>query len=402
MKKRSSNLSVFVFYALIILTILFVLSNSLTSGFLARYLSTDSSGDNARVAKWEILFNGDDEFNVNIPSYHLENGSKGEWGLDISNKSETLAKIASESSIKLKLYSTSFHADHHHDSWDFLEDANHQVIDNPINFKIYIYNCSLEELKDTYFENGVFKPELLEPGISIEERLLLDTNSTNLKFEMNIDSGIICHEASIDIGNLGETFNLAIGNGNACIKVLWSVESTDDSYSYKESFKSYHLIKMDEYNKNIYGGIVQYQGTDLIDLSSTSLTDAQINSYLDTNSYNISGTKYIIAYKLYDAFEYLIYSSSLGGEVMITLTDADVTYLKKCTQLSQEEKSILEARTNVNVTSVDMLEKYIEKIECKSYLEFLEEKKAFEAAIGYLGLELECMISLNLRVEQIN
>lgn len=402
MKKRSSNLSIFVFYALIILTILFVLSNSLTSGFLARYLSTDSSGDNARVAKWEIQFNGDDEFNVEIPSTHLENGSKGEWGLDITNKSETLARISSESNIKLRLYSPGFHAEHHHETWDFLEDTNGQVIDNPISFKIYIYNCSLEELKDTYFENGVFNPTLLEPGISIEERLLLDTNTTELKFEMNVDSGLICHEAIIDIGDLGETFNLAIGNGNACVKVLWNVESTDDSYSYKEDFKSYHLIKLDEYNKNIYGGIVQYQGTDLIDLTLSNLTDTQISNYLEVNSYNISGIKYVIAYKLYDAFEYLIYSSSLGGEVMITLTADDVTYLKKCTQLSQEEKSILEARTNVDVTSVEMLEKYIEKIECKSYLEFLDEKKAFEAAIGYLGLDLECRISLNLRVEQID
>ena len=106
---KSNNSKVFVFYTLMILTILFLISNCLTSGLLAKYVSSDSASQTINVASWKIDFKDNDELNTDIPSTHLENGSKGEWGLDIINASEVGAKLSESSSVKLRLYSPNFH-----------------------------------------------------------------------------------------------------------------------------------------------------------------------------------------------------------------------------------------------------------------------------------------------------
>ena len=87
---------------------------------------------------------------------------------------------------------------------------------------------------------------------------------------------------------------------------------------------------------------------------------------------------------------------------MITLENLEGKYIKKCTELTEAEKALVEARTNVGASSVVTLEKYVEKLEYLSYVDFLAEKTAFEEASGYLGLGLEIRISLNLRVEQLD
>ena len=60
MKKRADKLSSIVFCVLITLIVLLAISNYLTSGLYARYLSFGDSGDDARVAKWEINFKDKD------------------------------------------------------------------------------------------------------------------------------------------------------------------------------------------------------------------------------------------------------------------------------------------------------------------------------------------------------
>lgn len=399
--KNSNNAKVFVFYTLVIMTILFLLTNCLTSGLLAKYVSRDSVSETVTVALWEIDFKGNDELNTSIPSTHLENGSKGEWGLNITNKSEVSAKMSESSFVKLRLYSPNFHADHYHDSWDFLHDANEEFIDNPINFKIYAYNCSLEILEENYLNNGVFDNSVQVEGMNVQQHLILDTATTNIHFEMILVNGIICYEGIIQIGDLGENFLLLHSTGNMCIRVVWDVTAPEGSYTAKNEFKSYHLIETANYDSSIYAGVVTKESDVLISLSEDSLSSEQISTSVNTNSYTISNKSYVIAYKEYDAFEYLIYSSSLGGEAMITLEDLEGTYIKKSTELNETEKAEVEARTNVGASDVDTLEKFVEKLEYLSYIDFLEEKAAFEEATGYLGLGLEIRISLNLKVEQV-
>jgi len=401
MNKRNSNLSVFVFYTLIIMTVLFLILNCLTSGLLAKYISTDSLNETVTVASWEIDFEDNDELNTNIPSTHLENGSKGEWALDIINKSEVTAKMSENSSVKLRLYSPSFHSDHHHDEWDFLHDANGDVIDNPINFKIYAYNCSLDVLEENYLRDGVFDNSVQLEGMNVQQILILDTDITNIEFEMILVKDLICYEAVIEIGNLGEGFVLEHTDGSMCMRVVWDVTAPDSTYTAQDEFKSYHLIETSNYDSSIYSGVVTRESDVLINLSDESLNQEQISTAVNNNSYTIDDKSYVIVYKEYDAFEYLIYSSSLGGEAMITLQDVEGTYIKKSTQLNETEKAEVEARTNIGASNVDTLQKFVEKLEYKSYIGFLEEKAAFEEATGYLGLGLEITISLNLKVEQV-
>lgn len=401
MNKRNSNLSLFVFYTLIIMTVLFLILNCLTSGLIAKYISTDSLNETVTVASWEIDFEDNDELNTNIPSTHLENGSKGEWALDIINKSEVTAKMSENSSVKLRLYSPNFHPDHHHDEWDFLHDTNGDVIDNPINFKIYAYNCSLDVLEENYLRDGVFDNSVQLEGMNVQQILILNTDITNIEFEMILVKDLICYEAVIEIGNLGEGFVLEHTEGSMCMRVVWDVTAPDSAYTAQDEFKSYHLIETSNYDSSIYSGVVTRESDVLINLSDESLNQEQINTAVNNNSYTIADKSYVIVYKEYDAFEYLIYSSSLGGEAMITLQDVEGTYIKKSTQLNETEKAEVEARTNIGASNVDTLEKFVEKLEYKSYIGFLEEKAAFEEATGYLGLGLEILISLNLKVEQV-
>ena len=79
-----------------------IVSFLVTSTILARYLSDGSQGDQARVAKWDIDFNDGTSFNSIISSTHLESGSTGEWGLEIENNSEVLAKFEEDSKEKPK------------------------------------------------------------------------------------------------------------------------------------------------------------------------------------------------------------------------------------------------------------------------------------------------------------
>ena len=54
MKKRTNKLSSLVFYALIAMIVLLAITNYLTTGLYARYLSYGAASDEARVAVWNI------------------------------------------------------------------------------------------------------------------------------------------------------------------------------------------------------------------------------------------------------------------------------------------------------------------------------------------------------------
>ena len=103
-KKKSVDLTTFAFAALIIFSLLFVLTNYLTSGLLAKYISKDSSDDDGQVAKWEINFDDSSILNTYVSPTYLDYGSYGEWILDIENSSEVAAELTQSSEIVLKLY----------------------------------------------------------------------------------------------------------------------------------------------------------------------------------------------------------------------------------------------------------------------------------------------------------
>ena len=366
---ENKKISKYIFRLFSVMIFALLLSFIVTSSIFARYLSGDSSGDQARVAKWDIDFNDGTSFNSIINSTHLESGSSGAWGLDITNKSEVLAKFNDDSNLKIRLQSPDFHLDHEHNSWDFLVDNEHNHIDNPINFKAYMYNCSLAELEAL---NGDMS------GIEVVEIFDTKNNSSELDFHMHIDQGELYFDCVVNIGkklNVNDKFLLENGSGKACLKIFWQVDKMMDAVSTNDTFKSYVLVEESQYSKTKYDGKTE-------------------------NLISIGSKHYVIAYNLHDYFEYLIYTSSLGGEVMVTFTDSlGKDYVRRCTKLSDVEKNSLLART-ANVNTIDEANRYLELLEYQEFNKFLQIQSNYSKTTGYLSLGLECRIILDLRIEQ--
>ena len=368
---KNEKLSKLIYRVLSIMVFSLTVCFLLTSIIFAKYLTGDTSGSGARVAKWDINFSDGASYNSIISSTHLESGSTGEWGLDIANESEVLAKFSEGSNLKIRLQSPDFHVDHVHDTWDFLTDNEHNHIDNPINFKAYIYNCSLAELDAA---NGDLT--------HIEAVEIFDTknNSDDLLFEMVINDGKLYFECVVNFGekvNVDDKFLLKIGEGKACLKIFWEVEQILDAVSTDDTFKSYVLIEESQYNTTKY--------------------DGKLNDVI-----TIDSVRYVIAYNFYDYFEYLIYSSSLGGEIMITFKDdLGKSYVRRCTKMSDIEKNLLLARTLTNNSSLEDVTGYVELLEYQEFTKFLQIKSDYSETTGYLSLGLECRIVLDLRVEQV-
>lgn len=406
MKKRADKLSSVVFSILVVMIVLLAISNYLASGLYARYLSVGNATDDARVAKWEISFKDEngDVLDSSIPSVHLENGSVGEWCLDIVNTSETTAAISDDSYIKLRLYSPNFDVDHNHNTWDFLEDNEHHAINNPINFKVYLYNCSISDLYSTYLEDGVFNSK----GSSVEEYVVFDTadDVNPLHFEMNIVDGVFYYETSVLVGVLSESYNMDPTTGNICMRVVWKVDNALGEVIEPDKYVSYHIVDVNDYDSSIYKGVVNkttFNSTiGLIELNKDSLSSDEINTILGNNCLTIDEEKYVIAYKEYDYFDYFIYTSSIGGEVMITtIVDGDEV-IKKSSKLTDDEKASLLARTISDPATLDSLNLYVEMLEYNSYQEFLTVKSQHETVSGYVSLGLECCILFYLKVEQVD
>ena len=236
-----------------------------------------------------------------------------------------------------------------------------------------MYNCSLSELDEL---NG----DITNSNIKAVEIFNTKTASHDtLKFQMVIVSGELYFESYVNVGELlnkTNDFYLEMGTGKACLKLYWEVDTVLNSANTNAIFKSYHLVKESEYNTTNYNGKL-------------------------SNTITISSTRYVIAYKEYDYFEYLIYTSSIGGEIMISFNDENgKPYIRRCTKLSNEEISKLVSRQIGNTEK--SVNDYIELLEYNEYNKYLEIKSNYHAETGYLSLGLECRIVLDLRVEQVD
>ena len=407
-KRKTMDLSTFAFCALIILSMLFVVSNYLASGLLAKYLSENSSSDDARVAKWEINFDDSYELNSTLSPEYLEYGSHGEWLLNIENSSEVSAILSDSSNIHLKLYSNKFDLDHEHTKWDFLHDNNMNVIDNPLNFQIYLYNCDIETLQNHYMVDGVFNNTVQQTGLNVQQLTLLDTQTSNISFKFVIENGMVCYDGLINVGVLSEDYILAYEEGKCCIRVVWSVANLVSPDKIDGKFTAYTLIDPINFDVNKHNGIINKTTSEEIKIKGQSLSDSQIQTLLTNNTYtfiteNSETEKYVIVYEEKDIFDYLIFTSSLGGEVMITLEDTNGVYTKKSSKLTSDELTILNNRTINSIATYTDLTKYIEKLNYKVFInDYTYAREQYESDSGYLGLGLRCKIELNLRVEQVD
>ena len=123
-----------------IMLIVFLFSSFLMSGLLARYISSASASDEARVAYWNVesVERNGTKVTYDKGMQTLASEDSGNWFFQINNKSEVAAVIDSLSSVTLNFTSTSFKTTDVINSWDFLKTGT-TPINNPITFKVSIY-----------------------------------------------------------------------------------------------------------------------------------------------------------------------------------------------------------------------------------------------------------------------
>ena len=432
-----------------IMLIIFLFSSFLMSGLLARYISSASASDDARVAYWDVesIERDGTKVTYNKGINTLASEDSGNWFFQINNKSEVAAIVDGLSSVSLTVSSTSFKSTDVMESWDFLKD-NGVVINNPITFKVSIYDCKCEEL-DQYLvytkgtsklnkiqydalsdteKKGYVEDVVLPNDSNISEYVILNTDES-LSFTRTIEYGRVYFTTDKTLSS--NDIELAIGTGSCTVRVKWSVGlNTASGDTIKNSFNAFYVIERSEYNTTNYTGLVEYDNSTKVakltkGVAVNQITNTTKGRYffevnVEENDVNVN-KEYVIAYKEYDYFDYLIYVSSLGGEP--TFTELNYEFLKVETRSSgiykrsynivpESEKDIIRTRTLIDVdttntnatTSItyDTIKKYFEKLQLDEYEAFILAQNEFQNSVGYLGIGLNCNIVLDIKVSQVD
>lgn len=436
---KKSKLTKYIYITFASMMIFSLIISLLASGLLARFLSTSNNNDSARVAYWDIDVvdeNGND-IGVNQGSSHLDSEDKGNKFFQVSNKSEVAAAFSSDSTIALKFTADTFKSTTDIASWDFIT-LNSNIIDNPCEFNIYIYNCEVSDLdkyltytkgtnvinkqtydnltdeeKEDYIEDVVLPSDGL-----ITEELLLSTSDSTLIIEKQIEDGIPYFYLKKNLENADTKYTFPVNDNTYTFRLEWKIGNYSSSgSSVNTKFKAYYLIERSEYNTTDYDGYISYNKNNNSTSEQTVLSN---NSNTYYYSYEITlenETKdLVLAYKQFDYFEYLIYTSSLGGEPVFTNidfiysdfeTNSSGIYKVGYSKLSTDVLTEISNRTitvtgEEDVFSYNSLMKYKEKLQADAYKIFLESKDDFENSLGYLSIGLNCSVVYNLKVVQLD
>ncbi|MGM9898979.1 MAG: hypothetical protein ACI32E_00190 [Bacilli bacterium] len=405
-------------FLVLIFVVVLVLSffmNVKTSTTIAHYRSDLDASDYARIAKWDVRSvskkNGesillDAGFNDNIVS------GSGNWFFEVENLSEVRASISNSSKIKFRLDGDSL-KDKDIDgklSWDFLTGS-----DNPVNFIIYLYNTSAENLlsykkDDTILsfndfsslndKTGYEEIVTLLPGVNRIE--VINTNSSNFnddykftKKDEIIDGKIVTYyELEFSLSSvIGDTFiDLGLDDNKTtyAFQVYWNVESSGSG-----------------------SGLPGTEDKEYIAYSYKAGTGPSGKFTVDgikyDYNYTISGNPYYIERTNKDLFEYLKYTSSLGGEPHFEFytgtIDGNDTYMRvKYSDLTGVQQETIESYKTLKgyVTSIADLKHLIEYFEYQQYKTFVQDMKEFTDSLPYLSMGIQCTISFSLVVEQVD
>jgi len=400
-------------YLLLVVFVIVVILISISTTFgpsksVSRYRSEINGESSARVAKWKVTgvtkkrgqsISLDAGFQTNI----LE--GEGNWFFDIENGSEVTAAINKDNSSitlrlaaeKLKPYETTESDGSGSIKWNYLGTTN------PISFKIYAYNTSAADLlfyqkiddatspllsfadfakkadaeKLNYKEIVIDKPEF-------KKSLVFETKGDDTTFIREKDSAY--YELSINLSQLTDlATNLGLGDNktNICFQVAWKVEASGDFTTPSGEVQTYDTHTLVE-------------GTP---------SDALVKKY------EIDGKTYYIDTEKKEFFDYITYTSSLGGEPRFKFSSEtsneqiSVPYSK----LSETQKTQIEGyatlQSKENFASLEELEHFVEYLEYMQYNEFVEynEKfKEFSKSLPYLNMGVQFSMQFNLLVEQVN
>lgn len=423
-----------------VLIIILLVSSFFASGLLARYLSTNNDNDTARVAHWDIkvIDKGGETISANQGTTHLDSESFGNSFFQVSNKSEVAATLCSDSKISLKFSADTFKTTTEISSWDFLKDGS-TPIDNPIEFNVYIYNCKVSDL-DQYLrytktvgsttttlnlteynalseenKKGYVEDVVLPNDSIIKETKIFSTSDNTLEVTKKIENGIPYFYLTQNLTDAESkyTFPVPVDNDNYTsytFRVEWIVGgSSNIGGSYDTTFKAFYVIEQSEYNTTDYTGLVSKAGAFT---AAASANDSKYYSTVTVEDEGVEKTKtFVIAYKDLDYFEYLIYTSSLGGEPTFTNLDyifeeietkSSGIYKTSYSKVTSDDLNSIKSRTWGDSNTYNTVKKYCEKLQADAYTSFLGSRDAFENSLGYLSIGIDCFIIYDLKVVQVD
>lgn len=427
---QKSKVTKIVFRIAAALIILTLITSLLASGLLARFLSTDDNDDAARVAYWnvEVVDKSGTDIGLNQGTTHLDADDSGNSFFQVSNKSEVAAMFSADSSVSLKFTTDTFKADTTIPGWNFLKNGS-EVVNNPVEFNVYIYNCRVSELDqylrytkssttlnltqynalDDESKKGYIEDVVLPSDSSIKETLVMSTTDNTLELTKEVVDGVPYFYLTKKIAN-AQNYTFPVGSGDYTFRIEWKVSgSADLGGSFNTKFNAYYVIESKDYNTTDYTGLVKNDGTHT---ASAKATTAGYSSTFNVKDEGVTKQKtFVIAYKECDYFEYLIYTSSLGGQPVFTDLDfvydeietrSSGIYKTDYSKLTDAALTEILARTWGNVNSYNTIMKYREKLQAVAYNDFLGSRDAFENSLGYLSIGLNCSIVYNLKVVQVD
>ena len=427
---QKSKVTKIVFRIAAALIILTLITSLLASGLLARFLSTDDNDDAARVAYWSVKVVDKEGSNIglNQGTTQLNADDSGNSFFQVSNKSEVAAMFSADSSISLKFTADTFKATTEISSWDFLKNGS-DVVNNPVEFNVYIYNCKVSELDDylTYTKSsttlnltqynalddeskkGYIEDVVLPSDSPIKETLVMSTTDNTLELTKEVVDGVPYFYLTKKVAN-AQNYTFPVGSGDYTFRLEWKVSGSSDlGGSFNTKFNAYYVIESKDYNTTDYTGLVKNDGTHTV--SATATTEGYSSTFNVKDEGVTKQKTFVIAYKECDYFEYLIYTSSLGGQPVFTDLDfvydeietrSSGIYKTDYSKLTDAALTEINARTWGNVNSYNTIMKYREKLQAIAYSDFLGSRDAFENSLGYLSIGLDCSIVYNLKVVQVD
>jgi len=403
------------FFSLVLIIVVANVMKSASSKTLTRYRKTVDGTDTARVAKWSItsksVANGEDiELDSGFRCEVLE--GTGNWAFQISNDSMVTASVDLGSQIRIRLDNDSYgrHSDDEID-WNFLSDTNGKI-NNPISFKVTRYKENIENLlKYQHNETSAIISYDEFTNLSSSEKTnytqIIASNVASEKTSLLIDlsdmSDITFKKESEQLNNklvfyyyydfkFSDVVNSVINSDSDFLtlnmsdeKALtfvidWNISSSAGSGNVEDN-TTYHGYKLAE-SSSIPSGYEKYETISINDKEYAVCRTSPKNFY-----------------------EYMKYVSSLtGGEPWFNFTDD--TLSTKRVKYSDLTTSQIEAINSYpdalsSITSLDELQKYVEKLEYNEYSKFYKDSEEQQASLGYLSYGLQVKIQFSILVKQV-
>lgn len=389
-------------FVLIVVVVLIAISFQFKpSTSVSSYRSQINGSIDARVAKWSVS----GVTKKNGESISLEVGFKdniiegtGNWFFDIENVSEVNAAIQKNSTITLRLDEDNLSSYGETIQWDFLNGA-----DNPVNFKIYVYQASAEQLlfyqknseetRISFTEYSKKTDEEKKEYVEVidktnkEGKLILDTNSPitfEKKQELVGSQSVSYYECTLILGDQLDELALGLGmdasRSNICFQVEWSVDvkgQTNDSSEEEKTYNTYTIMEGEP-------------------VDSTS-----------TTYYTIDGKNYYIDIQEKNFFDYLKYTSSLGGEPWFEFSSNEsrltgAKLIVPFSRLTEEQRNQIQGYQTQEIQTIEDLTHFKEYLEYVEYETFNKDNQDFTKQLPYLSMGLKISIQFDLRVEQVD